>query len=91
MSPGSRSQLFDATQPMHGLGPEHREYLEAGALLANVGLVIAHSKHHIHSYYVIRNSELDRADRSGDRDHRPDRPLPPQERPEADRIPSSPA
>ena len=35
-----------------------REYLEAGALLANVGLVVAHSKHHLHAYYVIRNSEL---------------------------------
>ncbi len=35
-----------------------RDLLEFGALLANVGLVIAHSKHHIHAYYVIRNSEL---------------------------------
>ena len=51
-------QLFDSTQPQHGLPTEAREYLEAGALLANVGLVISHSKHHLHSYYVIRNSEL---------------------------------
>lgn len=51
-------QLFDNTQPQHGLPTEAREYLEAGALLANVGLVISHSKHHIHSYYVIRNCEL---------------------------------
>ena len=51
-------QLFDATEPQHGLPTEAREYLEAGALLANVGLVISHSKHHLHSYYVIRNSEL---------------------------------
>ncbi|MEO5901898.1 MAG: Ppx/GppA phosphatase family protein [Ilumatobacteraceae bacterium] len=51
-------QLFDGTQLLHGLGPEAREYLEAGALLANVGLVIAHSKHHLHAYYVIRNCEL---------------------------------
>jgi exopolyphosphatase / guanosine-5'-triphosphate,3'-diphosphate pyrophosphatase len=35
-----------------------REYLEAGALLANVGLFISHSEHHRHSYYVIRNSEV---------------------------------
>ncbi len=35
-----------------------RELLEFGALLANVGLVVAHSKHHIHAYYVVRNSEL---------------------------------
>lgn len=51
-------QLFDATEELHGLPPDAREYLEAGALLANVGLVISHSKHHLHSYYVIRNSEL---------------------------------
>lgn len=40
------------------LGASAREYLEAGAMLANVGLVVAHSQHHRHSYYVIRNSEL---------------------------------
>jgi exopolyphosphatase/guanosine-5'-triphosphate,3'-diphosphate pyrophosphatase len=51
-------QLFDGTESLHGLPADAREYLEAGALLANVGLVISHSKHHIHSYYVIRNSEL---------------------------------
>ncbi|MEO5724015.1 MAG: Ppx/GppA phosphatase family protein, partial [Ilumatobacteraceae bacterium] len=51
-------ELFDGTQILHGLGPEAREYLEAGALLANVGLVIAHSKHHLHAYYVVRNCEL---------------------------------
>ena len=51
-------QLFDALAPLHGLDPTAREYLEAGALLANVGLVVAHSKHHLHAYYVIRNSEL---------------------------------
>lgn len=51
-------QLFDQTQALHGLDHSTREYLEAGALLANVGLAIAHSKHHLHSYYVIRNSEL---------------------------------
>ena len=41
-------QLFD------GLA---RALLEAGALLANVGLTVSHSQHHKHSYYVIRNSE----------------------------------
>jgi exopolyphosphatase/guanosine-5'-triphosphate,3'-diphosphate pyrophosphatase len=50
--------LFDGLQPLHGLGAAARDYLEAGALLANVGLVVAHTKHHLHSYYVIRNSEL---------------------------------
>jgi exopolyphosphatase/guanosine-5'-triphosphate,3'-diphosphate pyrophosphatase len=41
-----------------GLGQPAREYLEAGALLANVGLFISHSRHHLHSYYVVRNSEV---------------------------------
>ncbi len=55
---GLALQLYDATTSMHQL-PEHcRDYLEAAATLANVGLVISHSKHHLHSYYVIRNSEL---------------------------------
>lgn len=26
-------------------------------MLANVGLFISHSKHHLHSYYMIRNSD----------------------------------
>ncbi len=51
-------QLFDATRVLHGLDDSQRELLEAAALLANVGLVISHSKHHLHSYYVIRNSDL---------------------------------
>jgi exopolyphosphatase / guanosine-5'-triphosphate,3'-diphosphate pyrophosphatase len=51
-------QLFDATTEAHGLGDEYRHLLEAASLLANVGLVVSHSKHHLHSYYVIRHSEL---------------------------------
>jgi exopolyphosphatase/guanosine-5'-triphosphate,3'-diphosphate pyrophosphatase len=50
-------RLFDDTAQYHRLPSPCREYLEAGALLANVGLFISHSKHHLHSYYVIRNSE----------------------------------
>ena len=51
-------ELFDGLDDVPGLGHEEREWLEAAALLANVGLFIAHSRHHQHSYYVIRNSEL---------------------------------
>ncbi len=50
--------LFDGLAPLHGLPATARAYLDAGARLANVGLVVAHSKHHLHSYYVIRHSEL---------------------------------
>jgi exopolyphosphatase/guanosine-5'-triphosphate,3'-diphosphate pyrophosphatase len=49
--------LFDATQDGHHLPDDAREYLEAAALLCNVGLFVSHAQHHKHSYYVIRNSE----------------------------------
>jgi len=55
---GLALQLYDATQFVHHLPADCRDYLEAAALLANVGVVISNSKHHLHSYYVIRNSEL---------------------------------
>ncbi|MBA2625909.1 MAG: Ppx/GppA family phosphatase [Acidimicrobiia bacterium] len=50
-------QLHDGCADIGLLDGAGREYLEAGALLANVGLVISHAGHHLHSYYVIRNSE----------------------------------
>jgi exopolyphosphatase/guanosine-5'-triphosphate,3'-diphosphate pyrophosphatase len=50
-------ELFDQTVDRHGLGDDAREYLEAAALLCNVGLFVSHAGHHKHTYYVIRNSE----------------------------------
>ena len=50
-------RLFDGTRPLHGLGTEARDLLEAAGMLHNVGLFISHSAHHKHSYYVIRNSD----------------------------------
>lgn len=32
--------------------------LEAAALLANAGNAVSYSKHHLHSYYIIRNADL---------------------------------
>ena len=52
------SQLFDNLDGVLKINESNRRLLEAAALLANVGVVISHSKHHLHSYYVIRNSEL---------------------------------
>jgi exopolyphosphatase/guanosine-5'-triphosphate,3'-diphosphate pyrophosphatase len=51
-------QLFEGTRHLSGLSDEAEEWLEAAAILQNVGLVISHDRHHLHSYYVIRNSEL---------------------------------
>ncbi|MHB1129351.1 MAG: Ppx/GppA phosphatase family protein [Ilumatobacteraceae bacterium] len=51
-------QLFDKLHKLLIIDTSNRRLLEAAALLANVGVVISHSKHHLHSYYVIRNSEL---------------------------------
>ncbi|MGE3621812.1 MAG: Ppx/GppA phosphatase family protein [Acidimicrobiia bacterium] len=50
-------QLFDEVGDRLGLDDEHRELLEAAALLSNVGQFISHSGHHKHGYYVIRSSE----------------------------------
>lgn len=50
--------LFDQLAAELNVDPTSRRLLEAAALLANVGVVVSHSKHHLHSYYVIRNSEL---------------------------------
>ena len=50
-------RLFTSLADMLGLHDDDRELLEAAALLANVGLWLSHSRHHHHSYYVIRNSE----------------------------------
>lgn len=49
--------LFDQTVEQHDLGDDAREYLEAAALLCNLGLFLSHAGHHRHSYYMIRNSE----------------------------------
>ena len=50
-------QLYDQLQGLHKLEDISREYLEAAAILHNVGFFISHAQHHRHSYYIIRNSE----------------------------------
>jgi len=51
-------QLFDQTKNLHKLGEQARNYLEAAAILHEVGLFVSHTQHHRHSYYLIRNAEL---------------------------------
>jgi exopolyphosphatase/guanosine-5'-triphosphate,3'-diphosphate pyrophosphatase len=51
-------RLFEQTSDLHGLDPAYEELLEAAGFLANVGLFVSHDRHHLHSYYVIRNSDV---------------------------------
>lgn len=51
-------KLFDELKPLHNLKDDCREFLEAAALLHDIGYHIAHTNHHHHSYYIIKNSEL---------------------------------
>lgn len=51
-------KIFDQLASLHGLGAREREYLEAASLLHDIGHHISHNKHHKHSNYIIRNSEL---------------------------------
>ncbi len=55
---GLALKIFDQTKDLHLLGATEREYLEAAAILHEVGSFVSHSQHHRHSYYLIRNSEL---------------------------------
>ena len=34
-----------------------KQAIEGAGLMANVGLLVSHDRHHLHSYYVIRNAE----------------------------------
>ncbi len=50
--------LFDELSHSYELDPHHRLYLETAAVLANVGLLVSHSRHHLHTYYIVRNADL---------------------------------
>ena len=54
---GLALELYDGCRDVHQLDETYREYLEAAGLLCNVGLFISHARHHLHSYYISRNSE----------------------------------
>jgi len=50
--------IFDQLKELHKLDESCREYLEAAAILHDIGYHISHTNHHHHSYYIIKNSEL---------------------------------
>ncbi|MGK2905713.1 MAG: Ppx/GppA phosphatase family protein [Desulfuromonadales bacterium] len=51
-------QLFEALDPTCAMGPRAGQLLEAAALLHDVGYFISYSKHHKHSYHLIRHANL---------------------------------
>ena len=55
---GLAAALFDGTRALHRLGAPERDLLEAAALLHDIGHRIGHSRHHKHSYYLIRHGGL---------------------------------
>ncbi len=51
-------QLFDQLQPVHGLPPQSRVLLEAGALLHDTGHRISHRGHHKHGEYLALSGDI---------------------------------
>jgi exopolyphosphatase/guanosine-5'-triphosphate,3'-diphosphate pyrophosphatase len=49
--------LFDQLQPLHKLGADERDILEAASLLHDIGWIVAGQKHHKHSYRLIHDNE----------------------------------
>ncbi len=50
--------IYDQTQTNHGLGSREREWLEYAALLHDIGVHISYTRHHKHSYYLVKNGGL---------------------------------
>lgn len=51
-------RLFDDLAQVHQLPAAVRPYLEAAALLHDVGRAVSHHRHHKHSHYLILNSDI---------------------------------
>ncbi|MDF1581475.1 MAG: Ppx/GppA phosphatase family protein [Desulfuromonadales bacterium] len=50
--------IFAALEPGYAMGERACQLLEAAALLHDVGYFISYSKHHKHSYHLIRHARL---------------------------------
>lgn len=52
------NKIFDFIKLKFEFSDDEREYLEAAALLHDIGYYISHTDHHKHSYYLIRNADM---------------------------------
>ncbi len=50
--------LFDRTRSIHGMTDREREWLEYASILHDAGVLISYERHHLHSYYLIKNGDL---------------------------------
>jgi len=52
------NKIFDFVKLKFEFSDDEREYLEAAAILHDIGYYISHTDHHKHSYYLIRNADM---------------------------------
>ncbi|MBK8552622.1 MAG: HD domain-containing protein [Ignavibacteria bacterium] len=52
------NKIFDFIKLKFDFSDDEREYLEAAAILHDIGYYISHTDHHKHSYYLIRNADM---------------------------------
>jgi exopolyphosphatase/guanosine-5'-triphosphate,3'-diphosphate pyrophosphatase len=52
------AQLYDELTRVHELPPEYRLWLEAAAMMQDVGKYMNHQGHHRHTQYIVANSEI---------------------------------
>jgi exopolyphosphatase / guanosine-5'-triphosphate,3'-diphosphate pyrophosphatase len=52
------AQMFRDLAAVHDLPPEYRTWLEAAALLRDIGKFLNHQGYHRHAQYIVANSEL---------------------------------
>lgn len=51
-------ELFKRLQPVHRLNPSWKIYLVAACILRDTGEAVNLARHHVHSYYIIKHSDL---------------------------------
>ena len=51
-------QMFDGLKARYDLPAESRDWLQAAAILHDIGYLISHAKHHKHAYHLIMHGEL---------------------------------
>jgi exopolyphosphatase/guanosine-5'-triphosphate,3'-diphosphate pyrophosphatase len=52
------TQLFDQLKRVHELPEEYRHWLQAAAMMNEVGKFMNHQGHHRHTQYIVANSEI---------------------------------